>query len=531
VRPEAQPDVAARASARTTGASSADAQPRRGLAVVSTLAEQLDRAGIRYCQFKSNWHLDQGVRGLTDLDVLVDPGAGPRLTPVLAAAGYRKFSAPPGGDYPGVEDYLAMDAASGRLVHLHLHHQLTTGEPHLKGHRFPWEDLVLETRRRDEDSGFFVSEPGIELLFLLTRNTLKVGTRDRLAAWAGRDPVPGGLTREFQWLRGRVDADRVVALGRSLLGASSEPALRDLLEHGPSPARMRALRRVAMPVLRTYRMYTPWRALIGRWRRRLQSLGVKLGRRFPAQAGPLSRTDPRGGALIAFLGPDGAGKSRLTTEIASWLRWKLDARVVYFGSGDGPSSIARWPLKLGLRLVRRLRPAKPPATEPAGGGAARGADSGAGRGARPGLARAVWALVLALEKRQTLRRARRARDRGIVIVCDRYPQNQVMGFNDGPLLAVWSRSPSRLLRALAAWESIPYVRAETDPPRLVVKLRVSPEVAIRRKPDMHPEEIVRRNAALERFRYPAGTRVVELSGDRPWESVLLEAQRAVWAVL
>jgi hypothetical protein len=228
--------------------------------------------------------------------------------------------------------------------------------------------------------------------------------------------------------------------------------------------------------------------------------------------------------LIAFMGPDGAGKSRLTTEIAAWLRWKLDARVVYFGSGDGPSSIARWPLKLGLRLVRRLRPAKPSAAESAGGG-------GAGGAARPGPARALWALVLALEKRQTLGRARQARDRGLVIVCDRYPQNQVMGFNDGPLLAAWSRSRSRLLRALAAWESVPYRRAEADPPRLVVKLRVSPEVAIRRKPDMRPEEIARRSAALERFRYPAGTRVVELSGDRPWEAVLLDAQRAVWEVL
>jgi thymidylate kinase len=143
----------------------------------------------------------------------------------------------------------------------------------------------------------------------------------------------------------------------------------------------------------------------------------------------------------------------------------------------------------------------------------------------------LWALLLALEKRQSLRRAWRARNRGIVMVCDRYPQHQIMGFNDGPLLDRWSRSPSGLLRALARWESIPYRWAEAQPPRLVIKLHVSPEVAVVRKPGMRPDEIQRRNGALASLRYPAGTRVVELDADRPWEAVLLDCKSRVWEIL
>ena len=499
------------------------------LEVVRALAARFDEAGIRYCQFKSNWHLDQGVRGFTDLDVLVDPGAGTTLMALLDALGYKLFSPPPGGDYPGVEDYLAMDGPTGRLVHLHLHHRLTTGERHLKGYRFPWEEQMLATRRRDEDSGFFVSDPALELLFILTRNTLKIRTSDRLKAMAGRDPIREELTPEFLWLRARTRNERVLELGRSLLGDAVEPALREILENGPTLERMASLRRHALPVLRRYRTYTPIAAWFQQRRRQLQSLRSKIGRRFPALAGATSRTDPRGGALIAFMGPDGAGKSTVTRGITSWLRWKLDARIVYFGSGDGPSSLARWPLKLALRAAQSLGLWAPGRRKPDLPG-----DSSAAaprRAGGPGFARALWALLLSYEKRQSLRRAWRMRDRGIIIVCDRYPQRQIMGFNDGPLLDAWTGSRSAVLRALARWEAVPYRRAEAHPPQLVIKLRVSPAVAVGRRPEMRTEEIERRLAALASLRYPAGTRVADVDANQSAEAVLLECKARVWELL
>ena len=116
-------------------------------------------------------------------------------------------------------------------------------------------------------------------------------------------------------------------------------------------------------------------------------------------------------------------------------------------------------------------------------------------------------------------------------MCDRYPQRQIMGFNDGPLLDPWTRSPSGLLRALARWESIPYRWAEAQPPRLVIKLHVSPRVAVDRKPGMCTEEIERRLKALARLQYPAGTRVVDVDADRSQEAVLLDCKGRVWETL
>ena len=64
-------------------------------------------------------------------------------------------------------------------------------------------------------------------------------------------------------------------------------------------------------------------------------------------------------------------------------------------------------------------------------------------------ARVLWALALANEKWRKLRRAMLARSRGLIVICDRYPQTQFPGQNDGPLLWPWLSSPSPIRRALA----------------------------------------------------------------------------------
>jgi thymidylate kinase len=302
--------------------------------------------------------------------------------------------------------------------------------------------------------------------------------------------------------------------------------------------RLAALRRASNPTLRMYRTYRPAAGLVTRWMREAQAVRVHLGKRVPQLCGPLGRTNPRGGIVVTLVGPDGSGKSRLATELAKWLGWKVDARAMYFGSGEGNSSLLRRPLKklqlfakergwyAGHSLPRGTAPsAKPKATRTRTRILRRVARS------FESSARVAWAMLLASEKRGRLMRAWRARNRGITVICDRYPQSQVAGFNDGPLLDRWHRSPRPLLRAMAEWESSPYRWALANPPDVVIKLVVSPAVAIARKPDMSLEEIQRRRHAVASLRFPRSTRVVEVDADRPWEQVLLECKRELWDAL
>ena len=158
------------------------------LQILPQLFQRLDHEQIRYCHWKSTEHLGATMTGATDVDVLVERSGAQRLTHLLTqGTTFKRFVVKAGRGYPGIEDYVGFDAATGKLSHLHVHYQLTLGEKFLKGHRLPWEDVVLDTRVRDEASGLWVTEPHLELLILIARHVMKLRLRDTLLAAVGHD--------------------------------------------------------------------------------------------------------------------------------------------------------------------------------------------------------------------------------------------------------------------------------------------------------------------------------------------------------
>ena len=127
-----------------------------------------------------------------------------------------------------------------------------------------------------------------------------------------------------------------------------------------------------------------------------------------------------------------------------------------------------------------------------------------------------------------LRRARRAAGRGALVVCDRYPQAQVPGIIDGPLLDDWMTSERRWRRALARWERRPYEQAQAHQPDLVIRLRVDDDTAALRRPGHDPRELGCRARVVEGLRFErAGLGVVEMDANRPFDAVFAEARAAV----
>jgi thymidylate kinase len=116
--------------------------------------------------------------------------------------------------------------------------------------------------------------------------------------------------------------------------------------------------------------------------------------------------------------------------------------------------------------------------------------------------------------------------RGLIVITDRYPQNQTASYNDGPLLAHLRRVPLWIRR----FETAVYARARRLPPDLVIKLQTSPETNARREPEMHPSRIQRRVAALKCLEFP-GARVVCVDAEQPLADVLRTVKREIWRVL
>jgi hypothetical protein len=504
----------------------------RTLSLVVDLLHGLHAAGVPYCHWKSNEHLRESLLGFTDLDVLVDRRSYAELCTVLDPLGFKRFDSVPGKGYPGVEDFLAPDPETGRLVHLHLHNRLTLGEKHLKGYRLPWEHELLSTRRWDAEGGAFVADPHLEFLLLLVRSSLKLRFRDRILGLTGKPVMDADTLREYRWLLGRIDEATVLALSERLLGEATAGPLAALLAAEPTFARLKAFDRHARPMLGWARSYGPVGARVRRWLREAYWAATGAAKLLVRRTTPTTRTDPRGGVLIVMMGCDGSGKSTMLREVQGWLTKKLDVATIYFGSGDGPSTLLRWPFKIAVGLAtktafyRNYRERK--------------ASSAQARGSRPQAPEAPWyeeafrvayALVLSREKRVRLRRAARARNLGMIVVCDRYPQNQVMGFNDGPLLSHLLDHRSALLRALARWEAVPYRAAEASPPDLVIKLHVTPEIALKRKPDMDLPEVLRRIEAVKALIYAPSCHVADIDADAPLGAVLSRVKQSVWQEL
>ena len=495
-------------------------------AAVAVLAA-LDRAKLRYCHWKSVWSLERSLAGKTDLDLLVDRRQSREMQETLHRCGFKRFVATEAAGYPGVEDYLGIDAAAGRLIHCHVHYRLIFGQPNIKSYRLPWEEQLLTSRRYDGSTGVYVPEPDLEMLVLLVRYAIKLRVRNVLGYLGGRNWL-AELGAEYQWLRGRVDPDGVGRLCRELLGDEAAVALQDLLNASPTLLGMIRFRRVVVRRLALFRRHSVVTRVLRRWHSEVVALRAAIGRMRLNTTRPLRRTVPTGGVLIAFMGPGGSVKSAMARAAATLLAEKLDVLLIYFGSGHGPGSLLRWPLDMAraaaawlglLPWGQGLQPAADPAastTRPAR------------RGPLLTAALILFALTLALEKRRKLKRAWSARDAGIVVLADRYPQAQVCGFNDGPLLAHLANHRSPVLRWLARLEAAAYVTAQRYPPDLVIKLHVTPEAAVRRKTDGVVTDVKRRLGALQTLTYPFPTEVADVDADRPLAAVRRDVYRLVW---
>src|SRR5690606_5772720 len=156
--------------------------------------------------------------------------------------------------------------------------------------------------------------------------------------------------------------------------------------------------------------------------------------------------------IIALIGSDGSGKSTLSKDLINWLSYKLDCHYLYLGKRPFAISNGKriWSFtsffysgRLRSRITRKVL-------------------------------NRYFFIFLIKKKLKLLTLAKGLKNRGSVVVCDRFPQMKINGINDGMILQNGKKSQTAKLEKELFYKTVPL---EAD---LVFKLNVSPEVAIQR---------------------------------------------------
>ena len=470
------------------------------LQLIDALLEGLAANRIQYVHWKSNEHLEPALRGETDLDLLVLGEHRDPFEKVLSGLSFVPLASAPARRIPGTASYLGFDPTTGALVHLDVQYRLVLGEQLLKNHHLPVEEWLLDDPSNLD--GVRVPKPEQEMLLLYLRAMLKTTSRQLLAARIkGGSPVPHRIVKEARWLAERTDPASLAAaanssgldIGGDELAEFRTRVLEDRLDRGYVASRRDSLRKR----MARYRRMPAYMALPKKAMLRLRSRPWARSLHIDIPKRRLTGT----GVLVAAVGADGSGKSRLTRDLESWLGSKVGVRHVYFGQPkDGilfkalnkPGSLARHRGNAG-----------------AWGAIARYTDS------------LKW-VSLARKRRRLASEANSDAAEGQVVIAERYPLHEFHSMPtpmDGPRL-----QPDR---PLAGTELRQYRAIEA--PDLTLVLDTDVEVLRGRKLDLTVEEHHQKVEAVRRLQ-PAPERIV-IDAARPYEEVLLIAKTSIWEAI
>lgn len=215
--------------------------------------------------------------------------------------------------------------------------------------------------------------------------------------------------------------------------------------------------------------------------------------------------------LIAVVGSDGSGKSTLSADLLAHIQKTRAAESGYLGLGSGEQGrrIGRWPI-IGPPLHRFLDGIADRLREPGE--------------PIPGYLAARYALNKSKKRRAKFDALLDQRRAGKVIVTDRYPQLEVPGLHDGPILA--GRATTPRLATMQAEERALYAEMAAYKPTLVVRLHVDVDTVMLRKPD-HDRALITRKVETVPLLTFTGAPIVDIDATIPYDEELAVAIAAV----
>ncbi|MEJ2599928.1 MAG: hypothetical protein P8Z00_16460 [Anaerolineales bacterium] len=227
--------------------------------------------------------------------------------------GLKQAQAPTIKQLPGVLDYFGYDKTAEKLIHVHAHYQLVLGHDMTKNYRIPIEKQYLDSACQ---RGLFkVPAAEYEFIIFVIRMIIKHSTWDVILGRQGR--LNKAEREEIAYLQARIDQDRLLQILKKDLPYIDQSLFASCIEAlQPSSS---FLKRVKVGYqlqdrLKVHARYPSMKdSFLKLWRRARLAIRRRI---FKSSA---KYRLSSGGAMIAILGGDGAGKSTAVDGICKWL--------------------------------------------------------------------------------------------------------------------------------------------------------------------------------------------------------------------
>lgn len=484
------------------------------LANVRSLLQALAHATIRYGVFKSTRALAYGLAGTQDLDIIVHREDYTHFSQIMAEHGAIRSATNRMLLSPGREDWFLPDYESASYLHFDVHTRIVVGAKFSKTFvAFDYDDISEWVTT----GGL---PPRVSVLDEARITLSRISFRENGRLFS-RTVAPGGDWKtevsELLFPQGSPDSAQILFphLGAEVSLNVRRKADGFLLDR----AELRTLRQQIIS-----RNGGGWLAHRANYlRSALRGAVYKLTRSFemvfPGRV--LSRRGPvTGGLAVAIIAPDGLGKSTQVARLDKIFSWKFSATKEYLGTGDGDGWLLRRVL-YGIYDRRKRKKSK------AGQHTESQNSSEKSGNILIVWLRALWGSMVALERYQTVRRVINARNRGFIVICDRWPQSMEAGRMDGPVdLSAHADIP--LVRWLGRMEHALYARIDRMPADLMIHMVADHAVSAARKPDEIAKPAYEARIDLMRRLRASDPRIVVIDAAQDIDRVTSQIFQQVW---
>ena len=482
---------------------------------------------VKYCHWKSNEHLLEGLIGLTDLDVFVHYDDKNIAEKHLENCEYIKFVPQKGARYSLVDEWIGFDYQTGKFVHIHLHYQVITGTKYNKEYVFPIEDLLISTRVLNEEFNVYVASANLEIIVLYSRIVLKAKDKQKIS-------VGSDYKKEIAYLKERIDPEQLRMYCALFFVDHAEKVYQYICKDTLSFDEYNELYKIVVCWLKKYKKFSSFTVKLRYQFFRYRNLKNALLNKYMSGHNIARKTLPKKGVSLCFVGADGSGKSTVSIDICKWLNWKIEGSRFYLGSGDHYNSFLK---KVLSKSTSKRSAKKKVADEPLTEGNVN-VPAPKKRSLKKSILKSgymflqsIYLKKIATRSYSEIKKAKKYVQKGAIAIFDRFPQNQFVGIYDGPKIRLrCSNSKNPFVWLNCKREEKAIQKAQKYQPDVVFKLLLPPEESVRRKPD-HTIEEVKAKADITPKLVFENSIEYDIDATKPYEEELLEIKRLIWEVI